>query len=115
MCSHTAQAFQGSAQLEVLRSVSSLSIDEETSSSVTQGWQREGIKMLHRSDKMSGSEDFAEITANVPFTFFVVGGGIAEDGCDVSLHNPTIKFQEEVLIYGAAAYASGAASWLEQH
>lgn len=115
MCSHTAQAFQGSAQVEVLRSVCSLSIDEETSSPVTQGWQREGLKMLHRSDKMSGSEDFAEIAAKVPSTFFVVGGGTAEDGCDVSLHNPAIKFREEALIYGAAAYASGAASWLEQH
>ena len=57
----------------------------------------------------------AEIAARVPSTFFVVGGGTAQDGCGVSLHNPKIRFREEALIYGAAAYASGAAMWLELH
>ena len=81
--------------------------------------------MLQRGEKMSGSEDFAEIAARVPSlasvslmdpsTFFVVGGGTAQDGCGVSLHNPKIRFREEALIYGAAAYASGAAMWLELH
>lgn len=115
VCSHTAQAFQGSAQAEVLCSTCALNIDEDTSSAVAQGWQREGLKMVCRGDKMSGSEDFAEIAARVPSTFFVVGGGTPEDGCNVSLHNPAIQFREEALIYGAAAYAAGAAAWLEQH
>lgn len=64
---------------------------------------------------MSGSEDFAEVAALAPSTFFVVGGGTAEDGCGVSLHSPEIRFREETLIYGAAAYASGADAWLETH
>lgn len=115
VCSSTAQAFLGNAQVEILHSVCSLKIDNDTSTSTVLGWQREGLKMLHRSEKMSGSEDFAEIAARVPSTFFVVGGGTQEDGCYVSLHNPTIRFNEEALIYGAAAYASGAAAWLEQH
>ena len=49
------------------------------------------------------------------FDLIVVGGGTAQDGCGVSLHNPKIRFREEALIYGAAAYASGAAMWLELH
>lgn len=66
--------------------------------------------MLHRNDKMSSSEDFAEIAANVLSTFFVVGGATTKEECDVNLHHPPTKFREEVLIYGAATYASGAAA-----
>ena len=59
---------------------------------------------------MSGSEEFAEVAAQVPSTFFVVGGGTAEDGCGVGLHSPEIRFREKALIY-----ASGADAWLETH
>lgn len=38
----------------------------------------------------------------------------AEDGCGYSLHNPKIRFREEALIYGAAAYAAGAEMWLKK-
>ena len=115
ICTCTAEAFRGRAQVTDLCSTCSLQIDGDTAAAVAQGWQREGLKMLQRGEKMSGSEDFAEIAARVPSTFFVVGGGTAQDGCGVSLHNPKIRFREEALIYGAAAYASGAAMWLELH
>ena len=115
ICTCTAEAFRGRAQVTDLCSTCSLQIDGDTAAAVAQGWQREGLKMLQQGEKMSGSEDFAEIAARVPSTFFVVGGGTAQDGCGVSLHNPKIRFREEALIYGAAAYASGAAMWLELH
>ena len=115
ICTCTAEAFRGRAQVTDLCSTCSLQIDGDTAAAVAQGWQREGLKMLQQGEKMSGSEDFAEIAARVPSTFFVVGGGTAQDGCGVSLHNPKIRFRAEALIYGAAAYASGAAMWLELH
>lgn len=115
VCTHTAEAFRGSAQVTTLGSVCALAVDEETARSVAEGWRQEGLNMLQRGDKMSGSEDFAEVAAKVPSTFFVVGGGTAEDGCGVGLHSPEIRFREEALIYGAAAYASGAAAWLREH
>lgn len=115
VCAHTAEAFQGSAQVTNLCSTCALVIDEDTAQAVARGWQKEGLKMVLRSDKMSGSEDFAEVAAQVPSTFFVMGGGTAEDGCGVGLHSPEIRFREEALIYGAAAYASGAAAWLREH
>lgn len=115
ICVHTAQAFRGSAQVTNLCSVCALTVDEDTAKSVARGWQGEGLKMIRRSDKMSGSEDFSEVAARVPTTFFVVGGGTEADGCGVGLHSPQIRFREEALIYGAAAYASGAAAWLKEH
>ena len=41
--------------------------------------------------------------------------GKTADSCGVPLHNPTIRFREEALPVGAAAYASGADVWLEAH
>ena len=113
VCTHTAQAFQGSAQVTNLCSTRALVIDKDTAQAVARGWQKEGLKMILRDDKMSGSEDFAEVAAQVPSTFFVVGGGTAEDGCGVGLHSPETRFREEALVYGAVAYASGADAWLE--
>lgn len=115
VCTHTAEAFRGSAQVTNLCSTCALVIDEDTAQAVARGWQKEGLKMVLRSDKMSGSEDFAEVAAQVPSTFFVMGGGTAEDGCGVGLHSPEIRFREEALIYGAAAYASGVDAWLGAH
>lgn len=113
VCTHTAQAFQGRARVTNLCSTRALVIDKATAQAVARGWQKEGLKMILRGDKMSGSEDFAEVAAQIPSTFFVVGGGTAEDGCGVGLHSPEIRFREEALVYGAAAYASGADAWLE--
>lgn len=115
VCSHTAQAFRGSAEVEVLYSTCALTIDPQTADAAALGWKKEGLRFLLQDAKMSGSEDFAEVAAKVPSTFFVVGGGTAADGCGVPLHNPTIRFREEALPVGAAAYASGAAAWLEAH
>lgn len=115
ICTCTAEAFRGKAFVTNLCSTCSLTIDETVAETVAEGWKETGLRMIKRGDKMSGSEDFAEVAARVPSTFFVVGGGTAEDGCGCSLHNPKIRFREEALIYGAAAYASGADMWLKKH
>lgn len=115
VCACTAEAFQGKARLSVLSSACALQMDKETVESVACGWKEEGLPMFFREARMSGSEDFSEVAARVPSAFFVVGGGTAEDGCGVSLHHPKIRFREEALMAGAAAYAAGAAKWLERH
>ena len=115
VCACTAEAFQGKARLSVLSSTCALQMDKETVESVACGWKEEGLPMFFREARMSGSEDFSEVAARVPSAFFVVGGGTAEDGCGVSLHHPKIRFREEALVAGAAAYAAGAAKWLERH
>lgn len=109
-----AEAFRGKAVVSVPYSTCALTADESVAEAVAQGWREAGLTMIKRGDRMSGSEDFAEVAARVPSTFFVVGGGTAEDGCGYSLHNPKIRFREEALIYGAAAYAAGAEMWLKK-
>ena len=56
---------------------------------------------------ISGSEDFAFVTCEVPSTFFVLGG------CPVDYpaypqHSPQIRFNEDAFVNGVAAYVAGA-------
>lgn len=60
-----------------------------------------------------GSEDFAEITQQVPSAYFMLGAGPAEENLRLGQHNPKILFSEDVLPLGAAIYAQAALDWLE--
>ncbi|MEG2871243.1 MAG: amidohydrolase, partial [Clostridium sp.] len=116
ICECTAKAFRGSAVAEIKGSTCSLQIDSKTADIIAEGWKKEeGLTTVLSEYKMSGSEDFAEIAKLVPSSFFVLGGGTATDGCHVGLHNPAIVLSEASLPYGAAAYASGAAAWLQAY
>ena len=60
-----------------------------------------------------GSEDFAEITQQVPSAYFMLGAGPAEESLRLGQHNPKILFNEDVLPLGAAIYAQAAMDYLE--
>lgn len=59
----------------------------------------------------SGSEDFAEISAQVPATMLMLGCAAGADF--YSHHNPKVCFDEAAMPYGAAAYAGCALEWLK--
>ncbi len=60
----------------------------------------------------SGSEDFGYISAELPSGFFAVGASPA-DYPALPQHNPRIRFNEDALVFGTAAYVAGALAWLE--
>ena len=60
----------------------------------------------------SGSEDFAYVTEKVPSGFFALGAA-PDDYPTLPQHNPRIRFNEDALVNGVAAYVCGALSWLE--
>lgn len=66
-------------------------------------------------EKLSGSEDFAEISQLVPTTFLALGAGTLSDGCCYGQHHPKVIFKEEAFPVGAAAYAQAATEWLALH
>lgn len=114
ICECTAKAFRGSVAIELKGSTSALQIDSKTTDIVAEGWKKEeGLESALSDQRMSGSEDFAEIAKLVPSTFFVLGGGTADEGCRAGLHSPALVLSEACLPYGAAAYASGAEAWLQ--
>lgn len=110
-----AATYRGSAKVEYKGSTCALTIDKDVAGIVGPAL----TEMLGRSaaqvnERMSGSEDFAEVAARVPSMFVVVGGGLPEAGYCYGGHHPKVKFDENCMPMGAAAYAQAAAKWLEQ-
>lgn len=68
-----------------------------------------------REGQRMGSEDFSEVASRVPSVGLGLGAGAVEEGYTVGVHNPTVRFKEECLPYGAAIFANVAFSWLRDH
>ena len=62
----------------------------------------------------SGSEDFAYVSSEVPSGFLALGAAPA-DYPALPQHNPRIRFNEDALVNGVAAYVGGALAWLQAH
>ena len=56
--------------------------------------------------KFSGSEDFANITHEVPSLMVALAAGSPNDGYTYPAHHPQARFDETVLPVGAAVYAA---------
>lgn len=63
----------------------------------------------------SASEDFAVICDRIPGVMIYLSAGFLDERGAAPAHNPKVQFNEEVLPFGAAAYAHSAAKWLEAH
>jgi amidohydrolase len=62
--------------------------------------------------KLMGSEDFAFVSERVGAVMGALAAGEPKDGYIYPQHHPQIRFDEEVLWRGAAAYAAMALDWL---
>ncbi len=60
-----------------------------------------------------GSEDFAYISREVPSVMLALSAGTAENGYKYPLHHPSVRFDEDALVTGAAVYAYIAMRYLE--
>ena len=72
-------------------------------------------EMLSPNGKLGGGEDFTFVADLVPSAFFLLGAGSIPEGYEVSMHNPSTKFNESVMPVGAAILAECAYRWLEKH
>lgn len=61
--------------------------------------------------KMVG-EDFAYYMQQIPGCFIVLGAGTAEEGYPYPLHNPEVRFNEDVFWIGSAIHVQMALDWL---
>lgn len=62
-----------------------------------------------------GSEDFAYISQEVPALMLALSSGEPSRGYTYPQHHPKVRFDEDVLPVGAAAFVYGALRWLEAH
>ena len=59
-----------------------------------------------RTEKGSGSEDFAYISREIPSVLIAIAAGSQQDGYQYPLHHPKTDFDERALSIGAATYAT---------
>ena len=64
---------------------------------------------------VSGSEDFAYVSQQVPSIMLALAAGNSDEGYGHPLHHPKVKFDESALAVGSAIYAYTAMRWLEEH
>ena len=67
------------------------------------------------SSKSAGSEDFAYVSQEVPSIMLALAAGQPDKGYQYPQHHPMVKFDEDALSGGSAAYAYTAMRWLEEH
>ena len=64
---------------------------------------------------LSGSDDWSEISQKVDACYLLLSSGSAEEGYPWSQHNPKIRFNEDVMYEGAAAFCAAALDWLRKN
>ncbi|MBE6038843.1 MAG: amidohydrolase [Anaerofustis stercorihominis] len=63
----------------------------------------------------NASEDFAVIAEMIPTCYMDLSAGYDDERGDISLHNPRVRLNEDILPIGSSAYAHLAMRWLEEN
>jgi amidohydrolase len=124
ICESVAKTYRGSVEVEMLYEIPTNYCNEEMTTDVVSYIENMNAEVQNssvskiiqeESDKIQGSEDFALVAATVPSTFLLLGANFPEGNKVDVIHNPKVVFNEDCLPIGAAAYASCAIQWLENH
>ncbi|MBR0373882.1 MAG: amidohydrolase [Mogibacterium sp.] len=110
----TAAMFRAEAAVDFEVETAPLMLDPEVMK-VVGGAVKEilGPGMVHDNmTPLSGSEDFAYVSDNVPTGFFGLGA-MPTDYPAYPQHSPQIRFNEDAFVSGVVAYAAGADAWLK--
>lgn len=110
-----AETYRCQYEYEVLSECPSVVTDDAVTASVTKtiGSLVPQYRVFQGSHGM-GSEDFAQITEQVPSAYFMMGAGPEDEKKRLGQHNPKVEFNEDVLSVGAAIYAKAAMDWLSE-
>ncbi len=113
----TAEAFGGSAEIEMIFEVPPLVCDPAMTDKIA-GYMEElpipGLLPVPGTST-SASEDFAAIAEKVPSVFMYLSAGYMDERGDAPAHNPEVWFNEDVCPIGSACLAHCAIRWLEEH
>lgn len=123
IAAQTAALFRAGAETEMLGGAPTLLNDADLSASALSALRAMlgGERVLLSDDlggeakKSSGSEDFANITHQVPSLMVALAAGRPQDGYAYPAHHPRTAFDEAALSAGAAVYACLAVNALGRH
>lgn len=113
----TAEAYGGTAGIEMLSQVPPLICDPELTRELAGYMKDMGIPGASACPGISASasEDFASIAEKIPSTFMYLSAGYPDERGAAPAHNPRVRFNEDVCPIGACAYAHCAAQWLKNN
>ncbi|MBN1624367.1 MAG: amidohydrolase [Clostridia bacterium] len=117
------KTFRCEVTVDLFNSCPSVINDEELSKSIPAytmellGKERvlDLYSMTGKTQRMSGSEDFAFVSVEVPSLFLGISASVKVDGITYPQHHPKVVFDESILATGAAVYANSAIHWLKNH
>ena len=117
LVSLTAEAYRGSAQVELLSDVPVTYNDPDMAGCVHRYLEDiYGPEQVLEDVLMTGSEDFAFLCERVPCTMVFLGALDPQHTGEIFYgHHPRAVFDENALMYSAALYAHVATRWLETH
>lgn len=99
------EAYGASYELDYLFGYSQVVNDKEATDIVNEVAEKVvGKQYMFESPQMMGGEDFSAYTDVKPGSFFILGGGTAEEGCGYMNHHPKFKIMEECFKVGAAMH-----------
>lgn len=108
-----AAAFGGQAEIAFLRGAPSTYNDPQLTDTLVRYTEElfdEPVEFMARP--FSGSDDLGVLSHEVPTTYFLMGTGIPEEGCEYPVHNSKVVFDESVFWKGAALLANCAVEYL---
>ncbi|MEI5995093.1 amidohydrolase [Candidatus Enterococcus mansonii] len=98
--------YDASYELDYLLGYSEVNNDSDATDIVRAAAEKVvGKEMMFEAPKMMGGEDFSAYTDVKPGSFFILGGGTAEDGCGYMNHHPKFKIMEECFPVGSGMHA----------
>ena len=113
----TADAYGGTAEIEMLSEVPPLICDPKMTNEIVGYMGAMGIPgaMPYPGISASASEDFASIAEKVPSAFMYLSAGYLDERGSAPAHNPKVQFNEDVCPIGASCYAHCATEWLKNN
>lgn len=113
----TAEAYGGTAEIEMLSEVPPLICDGKLVNEFVGYMGELGIPGAtpYPGISASASEDFASIAERIPSAFMYLSAGYLDERGAAPAHNPKVQFNEDVCPIGAACYAHCAEQWLKVH
>lgn len=113
----TSEVYRGTVSVEMTSEVPPLICNPEFTNEILEYMKEMQMDGLIGYPKIqsSASDDFAEILSLVPGTYMYLAAGFPDQENNYQAHNPTVRFNEDVLAFGAAALAHCATRWLKNN
>lgn len=117
ICEGVCKTFRAECQIDFLGNGCSPMYNDDQLLTETNGYIDDllGAGSAQEIERMTGSEDFSEISVKVPAALYWFGTGNEEEGYNYGVHDSRVTFNEEALYQMAAVYTVSAARWLKEH